>query len=278
MVFVLGSAVVSAQDSADPAEQQRLALEAQRILKERCANCHNGQKREGGRLSVEDYGVLTETVTGETYETFVKPGSLKDSGIWDQVAVLKEMPRNGKSLSDDELSTLRTWIEKGAPSWETSRKIEFITEQQQLKSIRDYLTDAEPRKIPQLRFFTLANIYNDPSYSERDLNLHRAALSKAVNAMSRAGAIILPAAIDAQKTIYAVNISELGWQDDWSEVIKKYPYGLKPINSKANPEVRRIYDAIEKLYTSVGVGFGGAAGIRVDWFVTRATRPDLYHR
>lgn len=277
-VIMLFSTHVFSQDSADPAEQKRLALEAQRILKERCANCHNGQKREGGRLSVEDYGVLTESVTGETYETFVKPGSLKESGIWDQVAVLREMPKNGNPLSEEELSTLRAWIEKGAPSWETSRKIEFVSEQQQLKAIRDYLTDAEPRKIPQLRFFTLANIHNDPSYSERDLNLHRAALSKAVNAMSRAGAIIQPAAIDAQKTIYAFNISELGWQNDWSEVVKKYPYGLKPLNSKGNPEVRRIYDAIEKLYTSSGAVFDGVAVIRADWFVARATRPDLYHR
>ncbi len=277
-VLMLFSSAVFAQDSAVPEEPDPLALEAQRILKERCANCHNGQKREGGRLSVEDYEVLTETVAGETYETFVKPGSLKESGIWDQVAVLREMPKNGDPLSKEELSTLRSWIEKGAPSWETSRKIDFVTEQQQLKAIRDFLTDAEPRKIPQLRFFTLANIYNDPSYSERDLNLHRAALSKAVNAMSRAGAIVLPTAIDTQKTIYAVNISELGWQNDWKEVVRKYPYGVKPLSNKGNPDVRRLYDAIEKLYTSAGAEFDGVAVVRGDWFVARATRPELYHR
>ena len=268
----------SADAAPDPAQQKQLALEAQRIFSERCQSCHNGVKREGGRLNVLDHSLLTETVSGETYETYIVKEDLKNSGIWNRVAVLKDMPPKGGPLTEAEISAIRNWIEQGAPSWDSAREIKFITEQDQLRDIRNYLTEVDLRTVPQLRFFSLANIYNDPSYSERDLNLFRAALSKAVNAMSRAGTIFVPKSINETKTLFAINIADLGWGDDWSDVIKAYPYGLKPIQTPANPDSRKYYDAISSLYTSAEAEFDDVAIIRADWFIARATRPPLYHK
>lgn len=269
------SVVCGAELSSE--ELQSLTLEAQRVLRDRCQNCHNGSKKEGGRLTVLDYSVLTETVPGETYETYIKPGSLKDSGIWEQVAVLKEMPKNGEPLTDVELKTLRQWIENGAPSWEQSRPLEFLTEQTILKSIRDYLTNANASSVPHLRFFSIANLYNDPDHSERDLNIYRAALSKAVNAMSRGGRVFVPKSIDSTNTVFVINLSDLGWDDSWKSVLKAYPYGMKPVDTPQNPDSRRLYDAIRNIYQSNDAEFDDVAYIRADWFVARATRPQIYH-
>ncbi|MCA9051535.1 MAG: hypothetical protein KDA89_22510 [Planctomycetaceae bacterium] len=226
-------------------------------------------------MDVLDHGVMLEDAGDETY---VVPGDLKASYMWLRVGVEKDMPPK-KHLPDgmpaDEIAVLKKWIEDGAPEWRGSYERPFIGEEEVLNDIANHLFNSgESTSRKFIRYFSITHLYNNPSASDRDLNLYRAALSKSLNAMSRGSVIIVPEAVNEQATIYSVDLRKLGWQDLllWEEVVARYPYGLKPIDLKQ----RQYYDKISELYGPVA--FDGFPYIRADWFVVTATRPPIYHK
>jgi serine/threonine-protein kinase len=102
--------------------------------------------------------------------------------------------------------------------------------------------------------------------------LHRAALAKALNSLSWKARIVRPEAVDAQQTIFALDVRDLDWDRGnlWQELMKAYPYGLKYRNHP-DPALQRLSDEIEAL-TGCDMPL-----VRSDWFVATATRPPLYH-
>jgi len=96
--------------------------------------------------------------------------------------------------------------------------------------------------------------------------LHRAGLSKLLNAISRAGKITVPVAIDPAKTIYRIDLRDyLLTAEDWEQHIARgYPYALRGIDGRAEADIEK--------YTHSRVGY-----LRADWFVFAASQPPLYH-
>jgi len=81
------------------------------ILTERCAVCHNSDKREGG-LDVTSRKSLLE---GGDSGPAIVPGSLEDSLLFDMVSGDEPMmPKDAKPLSKEQLAALRSWIASGA--------------------------------------------------------------------------------------------------------------------------------------------------------------------
>lgn len=244
------------------------------IFQDRCYKCH-GAEKQVPRLEILDHNLVLEDAGEETY---IVPRDPSRSYIWKRVGIEKDMPPKKHlpdGLPEAELKAIEDWIKAGALVWEGSFQRPFIREDQVLESIANHLfntADASSRKF--LRYFSITHLHNNPGVSERDLRLYRAALSKALNSMSRGSVVVVPDKVNPEETIYSIDLRKLGWQDLllWEEVVSRYPYGLKPIALKD----REYYDKISELYGEVA--FDGFPYVRADWFVITATRPPIYHK
>src|SRR5436190_3905867 len=80
------------------------------IFESKCLRCH-GDKKQKAML---DLRTRSAVVKGGETGPAVKPGSLKDSLLWDKIRT-DQMPEGDVKLSLAEKETIRRWIEAGAP-------------------------------------------------------------------------------------------------------------------------------------------------------------------
>ncbi|MBW3596640.1 MAG: hypothetical protein KY475_05130 [Planctomycetes bacterium] len=258
-VFICLSAAASRAD-----ETANLEFQARELLKRRCHACH------GAEHKYEDLEVLDRD--GLIEDGYLTPGDPDDSRIL-QVIEGDEMPKGGPPLSAAEKELLRRWISEGAnfPTFAERKKLGLEHLLTTLKKRLDQEGDEATRR--SLRFFTLLHVYNDPRVSDDDLRLYRAALSKAINSVSRAEEIILPAALDDEQTIYEVDLRKLKWpnpREAWLRIVDRYPYGLR-LDGLSD---RALADAARQVYAAAG---SDLPYVHADWFVATALRPPLYH-
>src|SRR6185436_7044926 len=88
---------------------------------------------------------------------------------------------------------------------------------------------------------------------EAQLARYRTALAVMLASLSWAPAARPPVAVDAQRTLFRIDLRDLGWTAaTWDQIRAAYPYGV------AHPA-------------------GVPDAIRADWLVATASRPPLYH-
>ncbi len=89
------------------------------ILSERCAACHNGEKRGGGLELTNRESLLRGGESGPA----IVPGKWDESLLLDMVGGDEpEMPKKAKPLTPSQLADLRRWIESGA-EWPAGVKV-----------------------------------------------------------------------------------------------------------------------------------------------------------
>lgn len=270
LVVVAVSLPMAARAADAPGE---LAVAARKVLKTHCAGCHVGDGSQNGyKFDALDVASMLKKHSDDQPPVLV-PKSL-DSRIWMRAGVDKNMPpRSVKARpTDAELDTLKKWIEAGAPAVTPPKPRPFISTYTQLKAIHDHLAAADPDDRPFLKFYTLAHLHNNPAVTDEDLRITRAALSKAVNSMSRMPRLALPKAIDKEETILVVNLKDYGWEKGqlWHAVLREYPYGLDYKGSEDDKLVK-VQKDLDRLTRNE------LAYLRADWFVATATRPPLYY-
>src|SRR6185369_13804633 len=81
------------------------------IFKAKCFSCH-GDKRQRGGLDLRTKAAI---IKGGESGTSLKPGSLKDSLLWEKIRT-DEMPEGKVKLTAAEKDAIRRWIEAGAPA------------------------------------------------------------------------------------------------------------------------------------------------------------------
>ena len=278
-IFTLSLVIVPFEVVA--AERNELAQDVLEIFRNRCYRCH-GAELKSARLEILDHRLVVEE-NGE--ETYIAPGNPDGSYVWRRIAGTagyeQDMPPKKvlpEGLPQEELDKIRKWIEAGAPKWEVASNREFISEADILSAIDLDLrrsVDKENRKF--IRYFSITHLFNNAGVSDEQLRLYRAALSKALNCMSRTNSIAVPVKVNDLATVYRVDLRAYGWDDTelWDKVTENYPYGLKPVGSTEGNDELRIYDDIRESYGK----FSGDSFpyMRADWFVVTATRPPLYH-
>jgi mono/diheme cytochrome c family protein len=249
-------------------EPPAIAAEARAVLQQNCVRCHHGKGSEGGDADFSSRADLVKDV--------VKPGDVAGSLLLKRI-IKGEMPPEGEQPRPNlaEIDTLWQWIEAKAPEFpknDTKRK--FITLESVLSAVRDHLKSdkVEADDRPNLRFFTLHTVANNAAVTDAELRLARAALSKALNSLSRGPRIVVPTAVDAAKTVFAIDVTKLGWKRDaWIAIEKEYPYGLGAGDDPARRSRQKLEDELRELTGCV------LPVIRADWFVATGTRPPLYH-
>ena len=88
-----------------------------------------------------------------------------------------------------------------------------------------------------------------------------AALSKALNGLSWEPRIVVPEAIDAERTVFAVDLRALGWDaSTWRRLLRAYPYGVSYEGSD-DPTLAAAADRL------VALAGPDPPALRADWFV-----------
>jgi serine/threonine-protein kinase len=255
---------------------QKLAQQAKVILEKHCAKCHSVVKSAG--LDVRDHkGMTTVRKKRKKDYTFVAPRDLKNSPLWQQIES-DGMPLEGDPMPQAEKKIVKAWIEAGAPPFAAAvaAKRPYVGIKEVLTAIRDHLREAEHEDRPYLRYFTMTHLHNNPDITNEQLGRYYAALSKVLNSMHWKKAMVIPAPIDRNKTVFAIDLRDLDWDkkghekvDRWTVMLRRYPYGLDYSDSDDDATVR-IDREVRKLSQYAIVDMRG------DWFVAHAARPPLY--
>lgn len=238
------------------------------IVKEYCQKCHGKELVVPG-LDVLDRGSLTE-------EGYLTEGDLDGSEIWQRLAVSQDMPPEGeRQLSDQQITTVEKWILDGAPYPElTAARRGFTSQTQLLSGVLEHLRATPREDRPFQRYFSLVNISNNSSeVSDEVFRLYQAAVSKTVNSLSWASRIVAPRVIDSSGVVLVIDLRDYGWERNaaWRKLFEQYPYGLTHEDS-ADPVLSELAREVYRLSrTEMPV-------LRADWFVSTATRPELYYQ
>jgi formylglycine-generating enzyme required for sulfatase activity/mono/diheme cytochrome c family protein len=256
----LSLALLDSRSSTAAENKADLAKKAKAILLTNCYACHgrNGAN-EGSFNFVLDREQLVRSKK-------VIPGQPRKSRLFQKVS-LDEMPPDTVKAprpSDKDVTTLRQWIEAGAPDFNPPpEKREFISRAEQLRSIKADLDRLPRRKRRSARYFTITHLYN-AGLNEDQLQSYRHALSKLVNSLSWGRDIVPPRPVDPARTVFRIELDDYEWNDKvWDRIVEVYPYGVLD----DSPLARSCAAATQSRMPHV----------RGDWFVHAASRPPLYH-
>jgi serine/threonine-protein kinase len=253
-----------------------LAGKARELLSTYCYRCH-GVENQGGKLDVMKIKVMVETVRSKKKAPYVTPGNSEKSDVYLRMG--KDMPPDGEVPypGEAERAVIKQWIDAGAPDFSKINARKFVSIKDQIVTMRDYLKRAPSEDRPYIKFFTMTHLHNDPTVTSSLIRQSNAALSKVINHLSWKARIVVPQAIDREKTIFVVDIRDLDWDRKrngvnlWRAILVAYPYGLRYDEDENDDELAQ---ADKDLY-----GYAGKVVpyVRGDWFVATAARPPLYH-
>jgi mono/diheme cytochrome c family protein len=273
--------LLPATGRTQPADNQKLAAQVKEIFTRNCYRCHGQNGAHEGRFdSVLDFKKLVGPALVDAKNPKVIAGSPDKSRLFIRMGIRRDMPYPEDEQprpTDAEIAVVKKWIEAGAPApaEESAPARKFITLQDELTAMRDYLKKQDRDDRPHVRFFSLRHLSNLPPDKVRDadLRVYQAALSKLVNSVSWKEKIVVPAAVDGGGTLFAVDVRKLDWDRGnlWQEILKRYPYAL---SHSRYPDDRDVNELAEEVYGLAGTR---VPVVRADWFIATAGRPPLYH-
>ena len=248
---LLLSSVARAEDSRTAAEKVRV------VLATNCGACHGpGGNGKGGFNFLLDRERLVS-------RNLVRPGKPAESPLYQRI-LDSEMPPAGKKPVPTEADrlVLRRWIEAGAPSWAPAQPpTVLVTTAALLKIVRDDLQSLDPRQRRFARYLTLSHLSSLPA---EEMQRHRQAIAKLVNALSWHPRVTRPLAVDAAETVYRLDLRDYRWTArSWDRLAATYPYRL---GERSEPA--KLVAALTGCDQPV---------LRADWFVATASRPPFYH-
>jgi hypothetical protein len=129
---------------------------------------------------------------------------------------------------------------------------------------------ADEAARPRRRYLTLTHLHNNPTLKPADLDAFRAALLDLAGYLSPGGQAVVWRPVDPERTLYALDLQDLGWDADttWRQVLKGYPYGLT-YGTAADTGWREAQEKVQKLARSK------LPWVRADWFLAAVVHPPL---
>ena len=225
-----------------PARADDARGDAVAVLAKHCARCHTGARAQA------DFDFVTSP-RRLVAAGFIVPGDAARSLIVQRIAAGEMPPETVKTRpSAAELATLRAWIDAMAAAPATAFRDDAELGRVLAADRAALARDA----APHARWLTLSHLAN-AGLGDGELEPYRVALAELLASLSWAPAPPAPVAIDAARTLYRIDLRELGWSAaTWDAIRAAYPYG-------------------------VARGAGVPDALRADWFVATASRPPLYH-
>ncbi len=259
-----------AQEPADDLSQR-----AATILQERCYRCHGGSATNAGLNVLSAESRFGPRGSVEKPHSFVVPGKADESILW-QAIESEYMPLDdspeAKAMTAEERETIKQWIAAGArfPLREVTT---VLTDESVYRAVLKFLDGQAFENRTYFRFFSFANLNNNPNVSAQDLRYHRAALSKVLNSLifkkrTTIELMVLPETADA---LFAIDLRELDWDENqnWQFILDHYPYGVQ-FEFSDNRVLRDLYNEVRQKNGSE------QPVIRGDWFVVYGSQHPLY--
>ncbi|MEJ7600465.1 MAG: c-type cytochrome domain-containing protein [Kofleriaceae bacterium] len=208
------------------------------VLAKYCVKCHGPTRAES------DFGFATDTAK-LVANGLVVPGD-PDGSIIVRRIELGEMPPSGARPSKAELGVLRAWV-AGLPKQAPVRG-----DQELARLLATDAAQLDRTTRANARWFTLGHLAN-AGVPGVQLEAYRKALAILLGSLSWAPAPRAAIAVDPERTVFRIDLRELGWTAaTWDAIRARYPYGLA--RSRGVPD-----------------------SVRADWFVATASRGALYH-
>ena len=264
--------------AADDPKTVELAAKAASVLERNCLQCHRGAgSASKAKFDVRVVRGQPKINNGMIDNGVVIEGDPQSSMLWLLAHRGTMPPRSQPQLSrliSSDAQIVADWIKAGAPDFPVPKARPPIKLETTLQAIiADLKKLPDTRTRARQRYFSLVEAYNNPTVSDETLKLSRAALAKSVNSLSWERDLVIPRAVDAQQTLFAVDIEKLGWtREHWLAVRNRYPYaiGFANLQEKTLPdledEILRLTERREPVFL-----------VRADWFIATALQPNLYH-
>ncbi|MGH6925385.1 MAG: DUF4384 domain-containing protein, partial [Propylenella sp.] len=254
------SSVAAAQD--DP------AAAALKVFTDHCSRCHQDGNLIEREKPAGGFGYILDLEALARNPEYIQAGNPNASQVYTRI-INQSMPKDMDYAtvfgpSADEAKAIATWIESLAgAATATIASREFIDDETMLRAMNDDLSQLSDIERPRMRYFTLTHLYNVGD-TDAEMEIYRQALSKLLNSLSTESAMMIPVPIDEVKTIFRVDISDLGWDEDtWKEVEKSNPYFV---------EYDSPFMTALQTETKAKVPF-----VRADWFGYTGSKPPLYY-
>ncbi len=255
-------------DSQNVYPQQQIALDTYAIFQQSCLICHGPDGAYKESLLIEHNALIQNGS--------VVPGNPDASELYDRLLhtdTAKRMPLGQPQLPAQSINTIRNWILAGAPDWTATSTTngDFISPTEILNTIETHLMSLSSFDRAFARYFTMTHLYNAGA-SVQILQEYRKALYKLVNSLSWGVTVTNPQPIDAQGTIFYIDLRHYEWDvnDGWAKIEAEYPYHISfdaPTQTGLKAQLTRLQGEMNADIPSV----------HVDWFVAQASLPPLYH-
>ena len=284
MRLLLSSLLAAMVFSNSSRGDDALAARVKEIFRARCLECHGVAKANAG-VKILDHALLLEK------EKLV-PNKPEESAVYYLPAATDDsvMPPQGRTrLPPEDIDTIRKWILAGAPAFPADAsppselaKGEAGTEYI-LKKMLAHLREVRLEDRRHLRFFSINHLLVAGATAD-ELEVHREALAKTVNHLSWESRIARPKPIDSAKTVFVLDLREVGWQvtpfadaegRQFADVnlfdlaLLEYPYGVVPTDSET-------FDRLAEEYLIPAAQVRPVPFVRADWFVSTVLQPPLY--
>jgi len=205
VVILAAGTPAAAAEGLSRRQKGDLAIRARAILKQHCAECHAGAEHQG-TIEVLTYSRLI--ATGPNPVPFVAPEKVAASQVIQFLEEGSMPPGDRPRPTDEEIGTLKEWIQAGAPSYPAAFD-DHTTLQTIVADLRQH-----PEEAAQLRYFSLAHLVQDGA-AVPDLKKVEFDLQKALTWCGVKPPEGRPAAepVDGTATLFRFDVQHAGWDD-----------------------------------------------------------------
>jgi mono/diheme cytochrome c family protein len=256
------------EQASAPEPQGDAAAAALKVFTTHCARCHQEGSLVDRPKPAGGFGFVLDLDALARNPEYVQAGNPSASQIYSRI-VNQTMPKDMDYVtvfgpSAEETKAVEAWINSlGEAATATIASREFIEDEAVVDLIANDIKELSDFERPRVRYFTLTHLYNAGD-TDAEMEVYRQALSKMLNSLSLESGIVVPVPVDEQKTVFRVDITDLGWDAElWRDIEQVDPYFIEydtPVMQFLQTETRTT------------VPF-----VRADWFTFVATQPPLYY-
>ncbi len=206
-------------DSEDPSQASPPggpeAAVVRAILQTNCVQCHGPGSGAGGLQNITNLESIIS-------KGLVVPNKPAESPLLQRLqSTSNPMPPSSESVrpTEAEIATIAEWIAQGAKTGENACDNTLVpivpfdqSNDTMIAKMRDDIVTTNKKDRPFIRYLTLTHLHN-AGMCQRDLDLYRDGLAKALNSLSRESTLVRPTTIDDEKTIYRIDLRDYGWDD-----------------------------------------------------------------
>jgi serine/threonine-protein kinase len=144
-----------------------------------------------------------------------------------------------------------------------------------LQLLHDDLDQLEATARPNMCYFSLMEVHDNPYIGDNDFALHLDALSRVLNRVSHKDVPVYP--VGSSGCLIRVDLRDLDWSEalEWKDILKVQPYGVRYDSTKNRDESLR--KLAREIYERAARGDDSPI-VRADWFVDAVTQGLLFDR